>query len=174
MLLEEAYKYCPLCGAADFKKKEKINCLECSSCNYELYINPVGSTGAIIVNEKNEVLLLKRACEPKKGWYTLPGGFIDNMETIEQGIEREIYEELGVKGKMNEFIGAYTNPYTYKGITLPTVGIIVTATIDGIPTPQEEIAKCEYFSIEDALQQNIAFDAVKRGLQDYYRSQQAI
>jgi ADP-ribose pyrophosphatase YjhB (NUDIX family) len=54
--------------------------------------------GAFIVNEKNEVLLMKRGqqCKNNKGYWTIPGGALDYNERFHDGVKREIFEELGI------------------------------------------------------------------------------
>lgn len=54
--------------------------------------------GAFIVNEKNEVLLMKRGsqCKNNCGVWSIPGGALDYNEKFHDGVKREIFEELGV------------------------------------------------------------------------------
>ncbi len=54
--------------------------------------------GAVILNEKNEILLMKRgrACRSKIGWWSIPGGSVDFFEKIEEALKRELREEIGV------------------------------------------------------------------------------
>ncbi len=54
------------------------------------------SVGAIILNEKDEVLLLDHVFRPTNGW-GIPGGFIEPNEQVETAIKREIYEETGLE-----------------------------------------------------------------------------
>ncbi|MGQ0540474.1 MAG: NUDIX hydrolase [Blastocatellia bacterium] len=54
------------------------------------------SAAAVIVNEKQEVLLLNHVLRPFSGW-GLPGGFIDYGEDSEQAIRREVREEVGIE-----------------------------------------------------------------------------
>ncbi|MBI3033140.1 NUDIX domain-containing protein [Candidatus Woesearchaeota archaeon] len=54
--------------------------------------------GAVILNEKNEVLLMKRgkACRSKVGWWSIPGGAVEFFEKIEDALKREVKEEVGL------------------------------------------------------------------------------
>ena len=52
--------------------------------------------GAVILNDKNEVLLLQRNKEPEKGFWSIPGGAVEFNETIEDALIREIKEETDV------------------------------------------------------------------------------
>lgn len=61
--------------------------------------NPRLGCGALIVNDKNEVLLLKRSVKSRDeyGYWSQPGGGVDYGETVEDGIKRELMEEVGVE-----------------------------------------------------------------------------
>ena len=54
--------------------------------------------GAVILNEKNQVLLMKRGtgCRNCVGYWAIPGGCIDHFEAVEDAVKREIKEEIGV------------------------------------------------------------------------------
>lgn len=54
------------------------------------------SVGAVIVNEKGEILLLNHVLRPGSGW-GIPGGFINAGEQPEEAIAREILEEINLK-----------------------------------------------------------------------------
>jgi 8-oxo-dGTP diphosphatase len=43
------------------------------------------------------VLLIKRKYEPFKGEWAIPGGFVLNVESLEEAVERELHEETGIK-----------------------------------------------------------------------------
>lgn len=57
---------------------------------------PKVGVGAVIQNKENKILLVLRKKAPEAGCWSLPGGKVDYMETIENAIIREIKEELGV------------------------------------------------------------------------------
>ena len=70
------FLYCPECGSSHFEvNNEKSK--KCADCGFVYYFNPSAATVALILNEKNELLVCRRAKEPAKGTLDLPGGFID-------------------------------------------------------------------------------------------------
>lgn len=90
------FKYCPKCGSAHFEvHNEKSK--QCADCGFVYYFNPSSATVALILNERDELLVCRRAKEPAKGTLDLPGGFIDMTETSEEGVAREVREETGMK-----------------------------------------------------------------------------
>ncbi len=68
----------------------------CRHCGQIQYQNPKIVTGCIPV-WKDRILLCKRAIEPRLGYWTIPAGFMENGETIEQGAIRETREEACAK-----------------------------------------------------------------------------
>jgi ADP-ribose pyrophosphatase YjhB (NUDIX family) len=88
-------KYCSDCGQTVSKKipegdsQPRYVCDDCDTIHYQ---NPRIIVGTIpIIGEK--VLLCRRAIEPRKGFWTLPAGFMENGETTLQGALRESWEE---------------------------------------------------------------------------------
>jgi len=68
----------------------------CLSCDTVHYQNPRIVAGTLPIFE-DKVLLCKRAIEPRKGYWTLPAGFMENGETTEQGAIRETVEEANAR-----------------------------------------------------------------------------
>lgn len=69
------------------------------------------TVGAIVLNEKNEVLLVKRASHLINGnRYAVPGGFVDRDETTENAALRELKEETGYDGKIKFLFQIIDNP----------------------------------------------------------------
>ncbi len=87
--------YCSLCGAAaEYKipENDERHRAVCTSCRTVHYQNPKVVVGCI--PQWNEsVLLCKRNIEPRFGKWTLPAGFLENGETVEEGAVREVKEE---------------------------------------------------------------------------------
>jgi len=59
--------------------------------------------GALILNKKKEVLLIKSF--KWKGHFYIPGGHVEEGERMTQALKREIYEEVGLKVKISQFLG---------------------------------------------------------------------
>lgn len=57
---------------------------------------PIVSVGAVIVSDADRVLLARRAHEPLKGEWSLPGGVVDVGETLDAAVQREALEETGL------------------------------------------------------------------------------
>lgn len=69
------------------------------------------AAGAMVTNEKDEVLLVKN---PMRGW-EFPGGQVENGEDLIQAVSREVKEEAGVDIKVISLAGVYSNTKSYLG-----------------------------------------------------------
>lgn len=90
------FRYCPVCGSPNFvTNNEKSK--RCADCGFVYFFNPSGATVAVIVNERDELLVVRRAKEPAKGTLDLPGGFLDCAETAEEGVHARYLRKLGLR-----------------------------------------------------------------------------
>lgn len=101
-------KFCPACGSALVPSiQEDRTRLICSSesCGHVFYDNPVPVVAALVEHGQT-VLLVRNKGWPDK-WYGLVSGFLEKGETPEEGVLREVKEEVGLRGEIISFIGAY-------------------------------------------------------------------
>lgn len=116
------FLYCPKCGSPHFVvNNEKSK--KCDHCGFIYYFNPSSATVALIVNEKEELLVCRRAKEPAKGTLDLPGGFIDMSETAEEGVAREVFEETGLLVEETAYRFSLPNIYLYSGFAVHTLDL---------------------------------------------------
>ena len=64
----------------------------------------------VVVFAQSNVLLVKRAREPYKGFFALPGGFVEEGELLVAAARRELVEETGVSCSRLRFCGLYDDP----------------------------------------------------------------
>ena len=74
---------------------------------FHFFINSSAAVAALIVDENRRLMLVTRGIEPNYGKLDLPGGFIDPGESAEHAVERELFEELGLKVKKMEYMAEY-------------------------------------------------------------------
>lgn len=94
-------RYCAACG--EELERRTIDGIErevCPACGRVAYRNPLPVAAAVVLNEKREILLVKRRNEPQRGMWCLPIGFAEMNETIEQAALRELQEETGIRGRV--------------------------------------------------------------------------
>lgn len=103
MWLPKRFKHCPSCGAAVVysipadDNRERATCTACGTVHYENPINVVGTLPVWGEGADGQVLLCKRAIEPRHGFWTLPAGFLELGETAAEGAARETDEEAGAQ-----------------------------------------------------------------------------
>lgn len=81
----------------------------CNRCDFVDYVNPRIVVGSI-VTWKDQILICKRAIEPRIGFWTLPAGFMENGETTEDGARREAREEACVDIEIERVLAIYSIP----------------------------------------------------------------
>lgn len=81
--------------------------LVCARCEFIHYQNPKIVAGAVC-SWDNRILLAKRAIEPRKGFWTLPAGYMELGETTEQAAEREAREEACATIEIDRLLALYS------------------------------------------------------------------
>jgi mutator protein MutT len=126
----DIFRYCPVCGSPNFvTNNEKSK--RCADCGFVYFFNPSGATVAVIVNERDELLVVRRAKEPAKGTLDLPGGFLDCAETAEEGVAREVFEETGLEVEQCDYLFSIPNIYPYSGLDVHTMDLFFLCRVKG-------------------------------------------
>ena len=91
------FRYCPKCGSEHFKvHNEKSK--QCADCGFIYYFNPSSATVALILNEKNELLVCRRAKAPAKGTLDLHGGYTQSRKNDLSVYATEHLRLFGIPG----------------------------------------------------------------------------
>jgi NADH pyrophosphatase NudC (nudix superfamily) len=165
MRFNALFKYCPVCGSAEFQLRNEKS-MQCSDCGFVMFVNPSAAVAAFIINNKQELLVCVRANDPEKGKFDLPGGFVDDNETAEQAIQREISEELGMKVDAGKFLFSVPNNYLYSGWTLPTLDIFFLYEVndDFIPVPADDVKECIFIPFDQVSIEDFGFQSMRKAL----------
>lgn len=81
----------------------------CAHCGFVDYRNPKIVVGSVAL-WKTGILLCKRAIEPRKGYWTLPAGYLELGETAEDGARREAWEEARARLRLDRLLAVYSVP----------------------------------------------------------------
>jgi len=158
-------RFCHFCGHPLTKRLiDGQQRLYCENCITPIYENPVPATCLVTIDDTERLLLVKRNVAPKKGFWCLPGGFMELRETPEAAALRELYEETGLNGKIDRLLGVATNPSTYYDTVL-MVGFLVKSW-QGRPVAGDDADAIEWVDYQ-ALPQ-IAFDSHQNFISQYY------
>ncbi|HEX9391445.1 MAG TPA: NUDIX hydrolase [Usitatibacteraceae bacterium] len=100
MLTNPAPRFCIECGSAKIEFRiphgDDRERHVCAVCGHIHYLNPKIIVGTLPVWQ-DKVLLCKRAIEPRYGYWTLPAGFMEEGESLEEGAARETLEEANAR-----------------------------------------------------------------------------
>jgi len=161
----KVFNYCPFCKSSDisFVDGKEFKCNACS----RTYFHNVATAAAAILEYDKKIILIRRAMEPGRGKLDLPGGFIDPEETLEDGLKREIKEELGITLDKMEYIGSSPNIYKYKDVTYNTCDIFFYSKIDSVPTEfnKSEISELVLINPAEIVPGDFAFESTHKGIE---------
>jgi len=93
--------------------------LLCKACGFHFWQNSKPAVGALVVRDSADgaqILLSRRGAEPFKGLWDFPGGFLSNGELPQDGLARELREELGVNVLRPRLFGFGIDEYPAQGI----------------------------------------------------------
>jgi len=162
--------YCPSCGSsiallvpADDTRLRHV----CSQCKEVHYRNPRNVVGTIPIWE-NQVLLCRRAIEPRHGYWTLPAGFLEIGESTAHGAIRETMEEAGAEVEIQSL---------YSLLNVVHVEQVHLFYLAQMRTPQfaagTESLEVALFTEENIPWTELAFPTVKQTLQWYFADARA-
>lgn len=156
-------RFCPQCGTAlSLQPRDGRRRPVCSACGFIYYVNPVPSIAAILFRE-GRVCLVKRNIEPGLGLWSLPGGFIEEDETVEDAVVREVEEETGLCCKPLHLVDMHTMISAYYGSIL--VLCFLTDVIRGNLKAGGDADDVRFFDLNNIPE--IAFDVHLRFLEKH-------
>ena len=158
--------FCSNCGSAALALRvppgDSLPRHVCESCGTIHYQNPKVVVGCL-PEWQGQVLLCRRAIEPRYGLWTLPAGFLENNETLGAGAMRETLEEANARVTLGPL---------YALISLPQISqiyIMFRASLDDIAFgPGVESLEVRLFDEADVPWEALAFRTIARTLRRYF------
>lgn len=158
-------KHCRSCGApVEYRvpaddNRERATCTACATIHYE---NPLVVVGTLPV-WREQVLLCRRNIEPRRGYWTLPAGFLEIGETTADGALRETIEEAGARVEMGPLF-AVLNVVRVAQLHL----FYRARLLDTSLAPGPETIEARLFDERDIPWDDIAFRTVRRTLECWF------
>lgn len=152
--------YCGRCGSALLRRyveEEERERLVCPACNHIHYINPHVVTGTIPETDAG-IWLLRRAIEPRYGYWTFPAGFMEMAESAEEAAVRETREELGIEVRIRGLLGVFSRA------TWSNVMLVYEAHALSEPTGGRETLEFREFSVDTIPWVDLAFPSTREAL----------
>lgn len=164
-------KFCSQCGSDQlaFKQPKGDNRPRfiCDSCDTIHYSNPNIVTGCLPIWE-DKVLLCKRAIEPRKGYWNVPAGYMENGETVEAGAQREVWEEAEAKVNILGVLVLYSIPQINQ-VYIHFLGELQNLNY-GVG---EESLEVQLFAEEDIPWKDMAFPSSVFALKRYFEDRKS-
>lgn len=163
-------KYCPECGtpvAFHIPPGDTLPRHVCQHCETIHYQNPKLVVGCV-AEWAGQILLCRRAIEPRHGFWTLPAGFMENGETTSEAALRETHEEACARVGLDGLFALINIPRInqvhlfYRGRLLDTG---FSAGVESLET--------SLFAEADIPWSDLAFQSVALCLRDYFSDRRA-
>jgi ADP-ribose pyrophosphatase YjhB (NUDIX family) len=166
MTAPQPIRYCSACGSdrVEFRIPHGDNLprFVCAACGTIHYQNPKVVVGCLPEYDE-QVLLCRRAIEPRHGLWTLPAGFLENGETVTAGAVRETLEEANARVAVDAL---------YTMISLPHIGQIYimfrAKLLDQGFGPGPESLEVRLFREDEIPWEELAFRTIGRTLRNYF------
>ncbi len=155
------FLYCPRCATKLVRRDDNgTPRATCPNCGFIHYRNPAPAAGVLVARGR-EVLLVKRAYDPRAGAWCIPAGFMEYGETPEHCARREAFEETGLRVKLDSLFGVYAG---FDDPRVRAVLVLYRARVTGGRlTPGDDAIEARFFALA-RLPKNIAFEAHSRAL----------
>jgi 8-oxo-dGTP diphosphatase len=115
----------------------------------------------VIIGEDSEtILLIRRKHNPFKGFWALPGGFVEYGETVKQAAIREAREETGVSVDIKNLVGVYSDPERDPRGHTVSICFLAKPT-GGTVMPATDASDVAYFNLYNIDSLELAFDHKK-------------
>jgi len=123
-------------------------------------VTPLLTVDAVIlVNNKRDLVLIRRKNPPFQGELALPGGFVDVGETVEDACIREAYEETNINVKIIKLIGVFSDPKRDpRGHNISIAFLCEPQTKNEKPKAKDDAAALEFVTLTKITSLKLAFD----------------
>jgi len=142
----------------------------CAQCETIHYQNPKMVIGSIPVWEQDgklQVLLCKRAIEPRLGYWTLPAGFMENSETTSDAARRETAEEAGANIELGKLFTLLNVAHVHQ------VHMFYLAELKDLDfAPGEESLDVKLYTEEEIPWDDLAFPTIHDTLKLFFADRQ--
>jgi ADP-ribose pyrophosphatase YjhB (NUDIX family) len=157
MTILQGWRYCPRCQSALEGDERRVECPECGFVAYGG--SPVPTATAVVVDADGRVLLGRRAVEPDRGKWDLPGGFIEDGEHPLEALHRELREETALEVEPLEFLGIWMDKYGYDSGAENTLNLYWEArVVSGDEQAADDVAELRWFAPAELPWDELAFE----------------
>jgi len=134
----DGWRLCPRCGG-ELARLDGGHA-GCRACGSRYWANSAPAAEGLLERD-GKVLLARRKGEPRKGFWDIPGGFLEEGEDAVDGLRREFREETGIEIEPLEFLGPHVEPYDRSFV----LGLTWLVRGDGEPAPADDVEELRWF-----------------------------
>jgi ADP-ribose pyrophosphatase YjhB (NUDIX family) len=135
----DGWRLCPRCGGKLERTVEGPH-LRCAACGSHYYANSAPAVQGVLERD-GRVLLGRRRIEPRRGYWDVPGGFLEEGEEPIEGLRREFREETGLEIDPVEWLGASIDSYDSYSV----LGLTWIVHAEGEPRPADDVETLAWF-----------------------------
>jgi ADP-ribose pyrophosphatase YjhB (NUDIX family) len=154
----DGWRFCPRCGGG---LAVEAGSVRCAACGERYWANAIPGVQGLLERD-GRVLLARRGNEPRRGYWDLPGGFLEETEDPVEGLRREFLEETGLEIEPVRLLGIDIEPYDGRHVF--SVTWVVTG--EGEPAPADDVAELAFFAPSE-LPSEMAFPGQNRVLAEW-------
>jgi ADP-ribose pyrophosphatase YjhB (NUDIX family) len=136
--------------------------LVCPNCDFIFYVNPRLVVTTLPVNERGEVMLIRRGIPPAYDRWAQPGGFLEIDETVREGAVRETLEETGLQVELGALIGLYSRVQA-----AVVVAVFEARIVGGEARVTPESLETRPFAPDQIPWSEVAFETSAAALRDW-------
>jgi ADP-ribose pyrophosphatase YjhB (NUDIX family) len=141
------WEWCPRCREQLRGNEARV---ECPACGFVFYASSKATSGALVEDGDGGVLLVRRAKEPFKGHWDIPGGFLEEGEHPLDGLRRELREETGLEVEPVEFLGVWMDRYGGDSTAEATLNLYWTARVmSGEARAADDVDDLRWFGLDE-------------------------
>ncbi len=162
--------FCSHCGSDRLRfdipagdNRPRYWCPECHTIHYQ---NPRLVVGTVPV-WGDRILLCRRSIEPRKGYWTLPAGYMENGETLQEGAARESWEEACATVDIKDMYTVFNLPHIYQ-VYVFFLGELEEGRFD----VGDESSEVDLFRQDQIPWDELAFPTINRTLKYYFRDRE--
>ena len=159
-------RHCVRCGspvAVGVPAGDSLNRHICQQCGHIHYINPTVVVGTIAQTSDGRILMCKRQIAPRRGYWTIPSGFMECGESAEEGARREAFEEAQAEVHTDGLLCMIDVPQ------INQVHLIYRGRLrDSVLQATAETSEVALIAEADIPWQSLAFTSVGEGLRCYF------
>jgi len=147
-------------------------CRRCADCGAELFQNASAAVAAFVVDDRRGLLVCKRAEEPAKGTLDLPGGFVDPDESLEEGLERELREEIGCAPATARYLFSIPNRYVWGDAYVPTTDSFFRCTLpdDAALAAADDVDSLRWIPLADVRPGDFGLRSVSQAVERFVQA----